>query len=114
MEVNIVKDRLGRWLAPLPAPVRRILILVIGSTVIVVTETDWVYGLNSTTGAVNWSISLGTPWNTMQLGGTLRDAAIDRGVAPRRDGADDRLEIAAVAHAARGDQRADLVIEDDK
>jgi tellurite resistance protein TerC len=35
MEVNIVKDRLGRWLAPLPAPVRRILILVIGSTVIV-------------------------------------------------------------------------------
>jgi uncharacterized protein (TIGR02611 family) len=35
MEVNIVKDRLGRWLAPLPAPVRRILILVIGSTVII-------------------------------------------------------------------------------
>ena len=34
MEVNIVKDRLGRWLAPLPAPVRRILILLIGSTVI--------------------------------------------------------------------------------
>jgi uncharacterized protein (TIGR02611 family) len=30
-----VKDRLGRWLAPLPTPVRRILILVIGSTVIV-------------------------------------------------------------------------------
>jgi tellurite resistance protein TerC len=35
MEVNIVKDRLGRWLAPLPAPVRRILILIIGSTVII-------------------------------------------------------------------------------
>jgi uncharacterized protein (TIGR02611 family) len=35
MEVNIVKDRLGRWLAPLPAPVRRILILLIGSTVLI-------------------------------------------------------------------------------
>jgi uncharacterized protein (TIGR02611 family) len=35
MEVNIVKDRLGRWLAPLPAPVRRSLILLIGSTVLI-------------------------------------------------------------------------------
>jgi hypothetical protein len=33
MEVHIVKDRLRRWLAPLPTPVRRILILLIGSTV---------------------------------------------------------------------------------
>ena len=30
-----MKDRLGRWLAPLPTPVRRILILLTGSTVIV-------------------------------------------------------------------------------
>jgi len=30
-----VKDRLGRWLAPLPAPVRRTLILLIGSTVVI-------------------------------------------------------------------------------
>lgn len=30
-----MKDRLGRWLAPLPAPVRRILILLIGSTVVI-------------------------------------------------------------------------------
>jgi hypothetical protein len=36
--------------------------LVIGSTVVVATENDWVYGLNSTTGAVQWSTSLGTPW----------------------------------------------------
>ena len=35
MEVNIVKDRLGCWLAPLPAPVRRTLILLIGSTVVI-------------------------------------------------------------------------------
>ena len=35
MEVNIVNDRLRRWLAPLPAPLRRILILLIGSTVVI-------------------------------------------------------------------------------
>ena len=34
MEVTIVKERLRRWLAPLPPPVRRILILLIGSTVV--------------------------------------------------------------------------------
>jgi Abnormal spindle-like microcephaly-assoc'd, ASPM-SPD-2-Hydin/PQQ-like domain len=36
--------------------------LVIGSTVVVATENDWVYGLNASTGAVEWSTSLGTPW----------------------------------------------------
>ena len=36
--------------------------LVIGSTVIVTTENDWVYGLNAATGAIEWSTSLGTPW----------------------------------------------------
>jgi hypothetical protein len=41
--------------------------LVVGSTVIVATENDWVYGLNSATGAVNWSLSLGTPWNTSSV-----------------------------------------------
>ena len=35
MEVNIVNDRLRRWLAPLPAPLRRILIVLIGSTVLI-------------------------------------------------------------------------------
>jgi len=34
MEVSIVNDRLRRWLAPLPAPLRRILVLLIGSTVL--------------------------------------------------------------------------------
>ncbi|TMD50068.1 MAG: hypothetical protein E6I86_02160 [Chloroflexi bacterium] len=33
MEVSIVKSRLSRWLAPLPRPLRRMLILVVGSTV---------------------------------------------------------------------------------
>lgn len=36
--------------------------LVIGSTVIVATENDWVYGLDAGTGAVKWSKSLGTPF----------------------------------------------------
>jgi ASPM-SPD-2-Hydin domain-containing protein/putative pyrroloquinoline-quinone binding quinoprotein/HYDIN/CFA65/VesB family protein len=36
--------------------------LVIGSTVIVATEKDWVYALNASTGAIKWSTSLGTPY----------------------------------------------------
>ena len=36
--------------------------LVIGSTVIVATEEDWVYGLNAATGAVEWATQLGTPY----------------------------------------------------
>jgi uncharacterized protein (TIGR02611 family) len=31
-----MKDRLGRWLAPLPPGLRRVLIFLIGSTVVVV------------------------------------------------------------------------------
>ena len=34
MEVTKVKERLSRWLAPLPPRVRRIMILLIGSTVV--------------------------------------------------------------------------------
>ena len=37
--------------------------LVVGSTVVVSTENDWVYGLNATTGAILWSTSLGTPYH---------------------------------------------------
>lgn len=51
--------------------------LVVGSTVIVATENDWVYGLNSTTGAIDWSMSLGTPWVTS---GICTDLAPDVGV----------------------------------
>jgi hypothetical protein len=38
--------------------------LVAGSTVIVATETNWVYGLDAQTGAVRWSRQLATPWPT--------------------------------------------------
>jgi uncharacterized protein (TIGR02611 family) len=34
MEVNAMKERINRWLAPLPPPLRRAVILVIGSTVL--------------------------------------------------------------------------------
>src|SRR5712691_7065961 len=37
--------------------------LVIGNTLVVATENDWVYGLNATTGAVLWKTSLGTPFH---------------------------------------------------
>jgi hypothetical protein len=50
--------------------------LVIGSTVIVTTEEDWVYGLNATTGAIQWSTQLGTPYKIT----TCADLTPDIGV----------------------------------
>ncbi|MHB1431345.1 MAG: choice-of-anchor D domain-containing protein, partial [Streptosporangiaceae bacterium] len=38
--------------------------IVAGQTVVVATQNDYVYGLNAATGAINWSVSLGTPWPT--------------------------------------------------
>lgn len=37
--------------------------LVVGSTVVVATENDWIYGLDAATGAVNWSTHIGIAWN---------------------------------------------------
>jgi glucose dehydrogenase len=37
--------------------------LVVGNTLVVATENDWVYGLNATTGAVLWKTSLGPPYH---------------------------------------------------
>src|SRR5690348_13723895 len=37
--------------------------LVVGNTVIVATENDWVYGLNATTGAIVWKTSLGKAYH---------------------------------------------------
>jgi predicted lipoprotein with Yx(FWY)xxD motif len=42
--------------------------LVVGGSVIVATENDWVYSLNGETGAVNWSLSLGQPWPSTVAG----------------------------------------------
>jgi hypothetical protein len=37
-------------------------------TVIVATEENWVYGLNASTGAIEWSTYLGTAWNPGDIG----------------------------------------------
>ena len=37
--------------------------LLVGNTLIVATENDWVYGLDATTGAILWSTPLGTPYH---------------------------------------------------
>jgi Abnormal spindle-like microcephaly-assoc'd, ASPM-SPD-2-Hydin/PQQ-like domain len=42
--------------------------LIIGNTLVVATENDWVYGLNATTGAKLWSTSLGTPYHITTCG----------------------------------------------
>ena len=42
--------------------------IVVGQSVIVATENNWVYSLNAVTGAVNWSISLGPDWPSSTLG----------------------------------------------
>ncbi len=41
--------------------------IVAGSTLVVATQNDYVYGLNAVTGAVRWSRSLGAPWPTATL-----------------------------------------------
>ncbi|HET7018183.1 MAG TPA: choice-of-anchor D domain-containing protein [Streptosporangiaceae bacterium] len=38
--------------------------IVAGQTVIAATMNDWVYGLDTVTGAIKWSLSLGTPFPT--------------------------------------------------
>ena len=42
--------------------------LVIGSTVLVSTENDWVYGLDAVTGAVRWSNNFGPAWPASTIG----------------------------------------------
>ena len=42
--------------------------LVVGQSVIVATENNWVYSLNAVTGAVNWSVPLGPDWPSSALG----------------------------------------------
>jgi Bacterial lectin/Abnormal spindle-like microcephaly-assoc'd, ASPM-SPD-2-Hydin/Cep192 domain 4/PQQ-like domain len=52
--------------------------LVVGSTVIVATEADWVYGLDAATGQVKWSKQLGSPWPAASEGCT--DLTPDLGI----------------------------------
>jgi outer membrane protein assembly factor BamB len=50
--------------------------LVIGNTLIVATEANWVYGLNATTGAVLWSTFLGTPYTITSCKDLVPDIGI--------------------------------------
>ncbi len=58
--------------------------LVIGNTLIVATENDWVYGLNATTGAILWSTSLGTAYHITSCDGPHPEHRhhLDAGVRP--------------------------------
>ena len=69
--------------------------LVVGSEVIVATETDWVYGVNRYTGAVIWSKSLGTPEPSTQVG--CADVTPDLGVTstPVYDASTSTIYVAA-------------------
>ena len=42
--------------------------IVVGGTVIAVTENNWIYGLNAVTGAVTWSRSVGPVWPASAIG----------------------------------------------
>jgi hypothetical protein len=50
--------------------------LVIGNTLIVATEEDWVYGLNATTGAIEWSTQLGTPFHITTCADLIPDIGV--------------------------------------
>jgi hypothetical protein len=41
--------------------------IVVGGTVIAVTENNWIYGMNSATGAITWSRSVGPAWPASTL-----------------------------------------------
>jgi len=43
--------------------------LVFGGTLFVVTQANWIYGLDPITGAVRWSRNVGTPWNATDITG---------------------------------------------
>ncbi|WP_307623791.1 choice-of-anchor D domain-containing protein [Streptomyces sp. V3I7] len=42
--------------------------LVVGRTVVVATENNKVYGLNSASGAINWTRNMGAPWPASAIG----------------------------------------------
>jgi hypothetical protein len=53
--------------------------LVIGSTVVVATEKNWVYGLDAATGAIKWSVSLGPPYAITSCNDLAPDVGVTGG-----------------------------------
>jgi hypothetical protein len=45
--------------------------LVYGGTLLVTTQSNWIYGLDPVTGAIRWSRNVGTPWNANDISGCL-------------------------------------------
>jgi hypothetical protein len=52
--------------------------LLVGKVLLVATETDWIYGLNPVSGAIEWSRQIGTPFLDKSLG--CADLTPDLGV----------------------------------
>ncbi len=72
--------------------------VVVGSTVVVATEDDHVYGLNAQTGAVKWSDSLGTPYHITDCTDLVPDIGITgTPVYDARDG-----DVYLIAQVMRG------------
>jgi outer membrane protein assembly factor BamB len=42
--------------------------LVVGNTVFVATEDNWIYGIDRKTGAIQWQRNVGVPWNAADIG----------------------------------------------
>ena len=74
--------------------------LVAGGSVIVATQNDRVYSLNAETGAVKWSLSLGSPWPSTVVG--CADATPNIGVTstPVYDPATGTVYVVAVVKNA--------------
>lgn len=53
--------------------------LVVGSTVIVATENDYVYGINAVTGTIDWSRSLGMPYKITTCGNIVPNIGVTGG-----------------------------------
>lgn len=73
--------------------------LVVGNTLIVATENNWVYGMNASTGAVLWSDSLGTPYHIT----TCQDIAPNIGITstPVYDPSTNTVYVLALIHELR-------------
>ena len=79
--------------------------LTVGNNVLVATEDDWVYSINGSTGAVNWSRQLGTPWDSTaeKCPGTPSIPWVGVTSTPVYDPATGVLYVAGTVSGAPGD-----------
>lgn len=84
--------------------------LVVGTTVIVATENDWIYALNATTGQIKWSQSLGTPVPTSVIKCDSTGSSLGITSTPVYDPATDNV-YAVAEIVPKGDPASKPVIE---